>query len=64
MRKPFKDHPIGAIIVTPCGQPYKKRSKRTIEAAPGHTHYEQHKARNAWYYASMNEPFTAQGEQA
>ena len=58
MFKPFKDHPVGSVMYTPCGQAYKKRSKRTIEAAEGHSHYEQHKARDAWYYATMNEPFS------
>jgi len=52
----FKDAPIGAHLVTACGQHYRKDSSRTLSMAPGHSHYNKDVRR--WFYASGSEIFT------
>ena len=54
MRAYFKNIQIGATIKTPCGQTYRKRSARTLEMAPGHSHYSEPPK---WFYASYMEVF-------
>lgn len=49
----FRAAPIGAFIRTDCGQTYVKRSSRTLEMAPQHSHYMP----GRWFYANGRETF-------
>ena len=58
MRVQFKDAPVGALLRTACGNTYRKRSGRTIEFAPGHSHYQDDaRAHQRWFYVYWGEVF-------